>query len=88
VTIMHNESDSGANDAVFRAVSAIEQIAAHLKQIEPAIARIAEHFDPQKRGVVGMVEVSPYFPGSIALIKDEAQPDAAEDRLVTRVPFL
>lgn len=53
-----------------RIAAALEDVAARLKSIEPAVARIAEHFDPQKRGVVGTPYIAERLGVSVRWIND------------------
>ena len=53
-----------------RIAAALEDVAARLKNIEPAIGRIAEHFDPQKRGVVGTPYIAERLGVSVRWIND------------------
>ena len=63
-------SRSANEDQFGRIAAALEQIALPIRDVEPALRRIADHFDPPKRGTVGTPYVAERLGVSVRWISD------------------
>lgn len=70
LTVMKPVGRKGGEDEIRRMAEALENVSSSLEQIKPAIIRIADHFDPRQRSVVGTPYIAERLGVSVRWIND------------------